>query len=119
VTFVAWFEIVAGSAIIAIWVMLLSAGRVPELAEGDLEIRFHLAAENLSAMVLLAGGIALLSADGTAVSLLAALGLGALGYTTINSAGYYAQRREWPSVVMFAVLTAATITAFAVLITSS
>ena len=116
---VAWFEIVAGVAIIGIWVMLLATGKVPELAEGDLEIRFHLVAENLTALLLLAGGIALLAADGTGVALVAALGLGALAYTTINSAGYYAQRRERVPVVMFGLLSAATIAGAVVLITSS
>jgi hypothetical protein len=115
-TFVAWFEIVAGAAMIGIWALLLAARRVPELAAGDLEIRFHLAAEVLAALVLVGGGIALLADGGRTAQVLAAAGLGALGYTAINSTGYYAQRREWPPVILFAVLAAATVGAVFVLL---
>lgn len=47
---------------------------------------------------------------------LAALALGALVYTTINSAGYYADLGQWPVVAMFTALTVATGAATVVLL---
>jgi hypothetical protein len=48
----------------------------------------------------------------------AALAAGSLLYTTINSAGHYADLGEWAVVAMFTVLAAVTVTAAAVLIRS-
>lgn len=106
-TAVAWFQIAAGTAMLGLWAMLLATRQVPELTEGRVEIRYHLAAEALTALALVIAGIAVLAAGGTAATRLSALALGALLYTTVNSAGYYAQRREWAVVGLFGALTVA------------
>lgn len=65
-----------------------------------------LAAEVITAALLVAGGIAVLVSGGDAT--LATIAIGALLYTAVNSAGSYADRSQWPIVVMFAVLAAVT-----------
>lgn len=57
-TFVAWFEVVVGVMIVALWITLLVTPQVPELAEGRRDIGWHLAAEVITAALLVAGGIA-------------------------------------------------------------
>lgn len=107
---VAAYLVTVGVAIAGLWTVLLATGQVPEVDEGRLDIWFHLAAELLTAALLVAAGAALLRrwARGR---LLAAVALGALGYTTVNSAGYYADAGDWAMVGMFAVLTACTLLA--------
>jgi hypothetical protein len=104
---VAGFLLVLGIGIAGLWVALLAAGQVPEVAEGRVDIWFHVAAELLTAGLLVAAGVALLRHRARA-HLLAAVALGALVYTAINSPGYYAQRGDVAMVAMFAgVLVAA------------
>jgi hypothetical protein len=85
------------------WAFFLAKGRVPELETEPIRIRFHLAAEFLTAVALIVGGLGLLvdSRWGLKVYLLA---LGMLLYTLVVSPGYFAQRGEWPLVGMFAVV---------------
>jgi hypothetical protein len=97
-----------------LWSMLLVTGQVPEVQEGRTDIWFHLAAEVVAAALLLAGGTALLRGRGApspSARLLAAFGSGALLYTAVNSAGYYAESGDWAMVVMFAVVATATVAA--------
>lgn len=64
---------------------------------------FHWAAEFITALALLAGGVGLLLGWtwGVGVYLIS---MGMLLYAVVNSSGYFAQKREWPMVGMFAVL---------------
>ena len=98
---VAGFVLVMGLGIAGLWDMLLAAGQVPEVAEGRVDIWFHIAAELLTAGLLVAAGVALLRRH-TRARLLAAVALGALIYTAINSPGYYAQSGDAAMVAMFA-----------------
>jgi hypothetical protein len=116
--FVGWFEFVTGLAIAALWSLLLATGQVPELTEGRRDILFHIGAELLTALLLIAAGIAVLRVRGQVAAVFAALAAGALLYTTINSAGYYADLGQWQAVAIFAVLTVATVTAATALIRS-
>jgi len=97
------YAIVVGIGIIGQWGFFLGAGRVPELKSEPYRIGFHLAGEFLTALALLVGGVALLAGApwGRSFYLLAT---GMLLYTIIVSPGYFAQRKEWPLVGMFAVL---------------
>ena len=115
--FVGWFEIAVGIAITAIWVRLLATDEVLELEARDTEMRFHIGVELLTAFLLMTSGIALLLDSGRGTTTFSALAVGALLYTTINSAGYYAQHRRWGAVAGFAVLLLATIAAGTVLVT--
>ena len=98
--FVIGVSIGVGLSIASLWSTMLLGRRIPELAEGLPSIRFHLTAEFLASIGLLIGGIGMLlnTSWGTVV---AAVSLGAALYSTINSPGYYADRRQMPIVLVF------------------
>ena len=103
--FAAWCSLVIGSLMLAQWTFLIAAGQVPELRTEPIAIAYHLAAEVVTAVALIAAGILLLRRHPRGV----ALGLvanGMLLYTVIVSPGYFAQHGQWPLVAMFAVLLA-------------
>lgn len=118
-TVVAWFEIVVGIAIVGLWTLLLATGQVPQIAAGDREIWFHLAAESVTSVLLIGAGLALLSELTGTSTAASGLALGALLYTTIASPGYYADRRDRGPVAIFAVLVAATVAAAITLVASA
>jgi peptidoglycan/LPS O-acetylase OafA/YrhL len=99
---IAWFQLVTGAGILGIWPVLLLAGEVPEIAAGQRDIWFHMAAEAVAGALLLAAGWRLLRRHDTGARLLSAFALGALLYTGVNSAGYYAELGEWVPMVMLA-----------------
>jgi hypothetical protein len=99
---VGWFQIVVGSSIVGLWTMLLLTG-VPEVAEGRVDIWFHIAAELTLASVLIAAGWSVLRSWPRA-GLLSGIAFGALLYSVVNSSGYYAESAEWHYVGVFAVL---------------
>lgn len=113
---VGWFEIAIGISIAGLWAMLLMTRQVPEIAEGRRDIWFHLGAELLTAALLIAAGVAVLTVGSQTAGVMAAMGLGALLYTTINSPGYYADLGQWPMVAMFVLLAVATLVTSAVLV---
>lgn len=109
-SWIPWFLLGIGVLIAGLWTVLLASGSVSELAAGDEEIRFHLVAEFGTALILITSGI--LALGGHLIGWqLAGVGLGALLYTTINSAGYYAERDEWAIVAMFVGLTTVSVVA--------
>jgi hypothetical protein len=99
----AWFAILVALLMIVQWTVSLAKRQVPELRTDPVKIAFHLVAELLTAIALLAGGFGLLtrSERGLKIYLLA---MGMLFYTIIVSPGYFAQKRNWPMVAMFAML---------------
>lgn len=113
-----WFVISVsvgiGLAILGLWTMLLVRRQVPELQAGLPSIRFHIAAEVGTAIALVVGGVAL-AVDTSWAAVMAAAGLGAALYSTINSPGYYADKRAWSTVGMFAVLAVLVLTALILL----
>ncbi len=102
-TFSGVFAIVVGSGMIGQWSLSLANGQVPELRTEPIRIRFHLAAEFVTALALIVSGIGLLSGGAWArdVYLVAA---GMLVYTIIVSPGYFAQQGNWLMPVMFAAI---------------
>ena len=102
-TFASLYAILVGIGMIGQWSVSLATKRVPELKTEPLRIAFHLAGEFLTAIALIVGGLGLLTNTpwGRPIYLVA---VGMLLYTVIVSPGYFAQKREWPMVVMFAVL---------------
>ena len=54
------FGITAGILILIQWLFFLLTAQVPELESAPLEIVFHLAAEFMTAMIMIAGGTAVL-----------------------------------------------------------
>jgi hypothetical protein len=61
------------------------------------------------AILLIVAGMALRRGTSSRASLLSACASGALLYTAVNSAGYYAELGDWPPVVMFGVLAVSTV----------
>jgi hypothetical protein len=104
------FPLVVGVSIVAWWAMVFATGQVPELAAAPIQLAFHVAAELITAAVLIAGGVGLLRRLpwGRAVDL---VGLGMLLYTAIGSPGYFAQTGQWPLVGVFALIAAGTVCA--------
>ena len=102
-TFAAIYMIVVGLGMIGLWVLSIARRQVPEFATEPFRIGFHLAAEFATAAALLVGGSALF-ADTSWASEAGFVPLGMLLYTVIVSPGYFAQKRQWPMVGMFAVL---------------
>lgn len=92
-----------GTAIAGLWAMLIGRQQVPELEEGKPSIRFHIAAELLTAGLLLVAGLGLW-VDAPWAPTLGAAAIGAALYSCIASPGYYADRGQWGLVAMFACL---------------
>jgi hypothetical protein len=101
--FAAWYGIIVGVLMAAMWTFFLVAGQVPELATEPYRIALHLAAEFATAIALLIGGIGLLKKSTWARSLYF-IAAGMLLYSLIASPGYYAQQGGWAFVGMFALL---------------
>ena len=99
----AWFAISVGIAMIGQWAMFLLSGSVPELRSEPVRIGFHLLAELLTAVVLIASGAGALGGKRWAKELLL-VGLGMLVYTSIVSPGYFAQRGQMVFLAMFAAI---------------
>jgi peptidoglycan/LPS O-acetylase OafA/YrhL len=107
------YAIVVGLLMFGQWAMFLATGNVPELQTEPIRISFHLAGEFITAGLLVASGLGLLTLKkwGYHVFLLS---MGMLLYTIIVSPGYFAQLGQWVFVVMFALLVVLTLI-FAVL----
>lgn len=104
----AGYVISVGLAILGLWGMLFATDQIPELTTVPYEIGYHLVAELLTALTLIAAGIGRLRQHRW-LQQLYPIALGMLLYTVINSAGYYAQLGEFAMVGMFSVLTLATL----------
>jgi hypothetical protein len=98
-----WFGIAVGVSMAAMWLVFFTILGVPELEREPVRLAFHLAAEGLTAAALLVAGMALLVNRPWARTLYT-FAAGMLAYIAVNGSGYFAQRGEWPFVVMFAVI---------------
>ena len=115
--FVGVFELVTGLGICGFWTFALVTHQVAEIAAGDRAIRFHIAAEYLMGLSLATAGLLLLAVDDRSwIRTLAAVALGGMIYSTINSPGYYAQRKQGGVVVAFIGLTVVGVAALVTLI---
>lgn len=102
-TFAAIFVIIVGLGMIGQWTASALNGQIPELASEPIRIAFHLAAELITALALIAAGIALLTSQSWAITLFL-VALGMLFYTCIVSPGYFAQKGQWAWLVMFGLI---------------
>ena len=101
--FAALYALVVGLGMIGQWAFFLVTRQVPELKTEPVRIAFHLAAEFLTAVVLIVSGVGLLvSASWSHPLYLVSIGM--LLYTSVVSPGYFAQERKWPLVAMFALI---------------
>ena len=113
-TFPGVYAILVGLLMIGQWTFFLSTRQVPELKTERVRVLFHIADEFLTAAVLIVSGIGLLAQQSWA-SAIYPVATGMLFYTVIVSSGYFAQKRAWPIVGMFAlllILTAISLIAF-------
>ena len=120
--FASIFTIVIGVMMTVQWTITIAKKRVPGLEDdatagrGPIEMRFHWAAEFLTAALLLAGGIALLLDFDWATNIYL-ISIGMLIYTIINSSGYFAQQRKWPMVGMFTLILVLAIVSLVLVLT--
>ena len=98
--FPAIFAIIVGLGIICMWTVSFITRQIPEFESEPIRIKFHLAAEFVTALGLIAAGTGLLFKQGWAVSAYL-LASGMLLYTVIVSPGYFAQKGQWGYVIMF------------------
>ena len=97
------FAVLVGAMMFAQWAFFIAAGEVTELETEPVRISFHLAAEFLTAAVLIVAGMALIKQKDWAFPVYM-LALGMLSYTIVVSPGYFAQDGEYVFVGMFVAL---------------
>jgi hypothetical protein len=101
--FAAWFSILTGSAMLAMWPAFFASGAVPETESAPVALAFHLGAETMTAVTLIVAGVGLARAArwGPTAYL---VGTGMLLYTVVASPGEFVERGEYAFVAMFAAL---------------
>lgn len=92
-------SLIVGIMMILQWGFFLLTGNVPELETTPVSIIFHITVELITAVVLISTFFLLRNVSRKKVAL-AIYAQGMLGYTVINSAGYFAQSR-WPLFLLF------------------
>lgn len=93
---------VIGSLMVIQWIFFIATGNVPEFETTPVSISFHIAIEILTALLLIYA--ALFCKKRLIRETLLLYGQGMLGYTVVNSAGYFAQSGQWLFLGMFTVL---------------
>jgi hypothetical protein len=101
------FSILVGISIVAFWVRLYFRKQLyePESLRSEIETKYHLAAELLTAIVLTIGAIGLIGSMSWAVGA-EFLGLGMLLYANVNGPGFYAAKGDRSMVRVFYVTAA-------------
>lgn len=102
------YSLVLGVAVIAMWLIILRGSSV---AEGKLEMTFHLASEFLMATFLIVSGVLVLKRrhPGRLFNMAA---LGMVIYSVLNAAGYYGERGETPMMILFIAMTILSLVVF-------
>lgn len=101
------YSILLGISVIATWAVILPSGTI---AEGRIELGFHLYAEFAMAVICLVSGVMLLNNRPFAVETNMG-GLGMVTYSVLNAAGYYGERGETSAMIVFIILFVLTVTA--------
>jgi hypothetical protein len=104
-TFSGVFAILVGVGMIGQWTVSYVTKRIPELHSEPVRISFHIVGEMATAIILIVGGVGLLTATSWAPALFL-ISIGMLLYTAIVSPGYFAQKGQWIWVLIFGVLIA-------------
>ena len=102
------YSIIIGIGIIGLWLMLYLTKQIPELKTTPVEIKYHMTAEFLMGFLCLMSGFFLLM-DFYWATYFFTLAMGLVIYAVINSAGYYAQKKQWPFVIMFGIILIASV----------
>jgi CHASE2 domain-containing sensor protein len=101
--FSAIYALGVGTLMLLQWAFFLLTGNVPELETAPWSIAFHLAAEFLTAIMLIISGVMLIKTHRFSKQIFL-LATGMVIYAMVNSAGYFAQSGDWVFVAMFGVL---------------
>jgi hypothetical protein len=101
--FAAIYALCVGALMLVQWAFFLLTGNVPELQSAPWSIAFHLAAEFLTAIMLIISGRMLLKQHSLGKHVFF-VSIGMVIYAMVNSAGYFAQSGDWVFVAMFGVL---------------
>ena len=101
--FAAIYSIVVGTGMIGQWTMSFISKQIPELVTEPIRIWFHIAAELITAIMLIISGVGLLSSAAWSRTL-NLIAIGMLFYTCIVSPGYFAQQGNWAWLVMFSAI---------------
>jgi hypothetical protein len=101
------FALIMGILMMLVWIVLIATGQ-HDFQTAPLESASLLAAETLTALALIVGGIGVLVRRPWATVIHIA-SLGMMLYTSLNSIGVFAQAGVLPASIFFAVLTLATI----------
>jgi hypothetical protein len=88
---------------VAQWGLSFLSRQIPELESEPIRIGFHIAAEMVTAILLLIGGTGLLAGAPWSRDI-SLLGMGMLFYTAIVSPGYFAQKGQWGWLGVFAAI---------------
>lgn len=102
-TFPAVFAIIVGLGMIGQWTASFIGQQIPELKTEPVRIRFHLAAEMITALCLIVAGIGLFIKLAWSIPLYL-IASGMLFYTAIVSPGYFAQQGKWGWLLMFGII---------------
>lgn len=97
------YSIVVGAGMIGQWTVSYVSNQIPELKTEPIRIRFHIAAELVTALCLIVSGIGLIVSVSWSRPLFL-VSMGMLLYTSIVSPGYFAQKGEWRWLAMFAAI---------------
>jgi hypothetical protein len=100
---IAIYSIFVGIAMLGIWIVQLITVQAPELQTAPIEIAMAIAADWLTAVMLLVVGVGLLSKRNWANKLYL-FALGMLVYSVLISSGYFGQLGSTIFVILFAVL---------------
>jgi len=100
--FVKYSSAIIGMLMIVQWIFFIVTGNVPEFETSPVSISFHISIEIITAILLIYAS--LICKKRVIRETLLLYGQGMLGYTVINSAGYFAQSGQWVFLGMFAVL---------------
>lgn len=93
---------VIGILMIMLWVFFIVTGNVPEFETTPVSIGFHISIEIITAILLIFAS--LICKKRVIRETLLLYGQGMLGYTVINSVGYFAQSGQWVFLAMLAIL---------------
>lgn len=95
--------LIIGIGILLLWAMLLSTNQVPELHTAKTEIIIHIVVEVVMGLFSIITGYLMLRNSSYFKSIMLITN-GFLGYSVINSSGYYLEQLNIPMVIMFWVI---------------
>ncbi|HOO55882.1 MAG TPA: hypothetical protein PLN69_03600 [bacterium] len=94
------YSILVGISMFATWIMFFAMGDVPGLDSEPVRTWFHIVAENMVGIALLAGGAGMWKEKRWGF-MLYLVGMGMLLYAIVNSPGFYIERGDTYMIYVF------------------